>query len=186
MAPRRNEDTDNYFWSRLSLPDQNGCRKWLKGLYTDGYGQAWFNGKGIRAHRLAWELTFGPIPKGKLVLHNCPGKDNPTCCNPDHLWLGTNEENMEDARRKGQFVTGERHGRYTKPERTARGERHASRTKPESKCKLSQDQVLEILKRRESGETQRRVAKYYGVSQSHIARIENGKHWAWLTGRISK
>lgn len=54
------------------------------------------------SHRVSWEIHHGPIPKGIQVLHNCPGGDNSLCVNPDHLWLGTQLDNMRDRRKKGR------------------------------------------------------------------------------------
>ena len=69
--------------------------KWLKG----GHGKIWDNGKYVPAHRVAFEAKHGPIPKGMVVMHLC---DNPACCNPDHLTLGTVKENNHDAVLKGR------------------------------------------------------------------------------------
>jgi HNH endonuclease len=70
----------------------------------DGYG-AFDKG---RAHRFSWTLHRGPVPDGLCVLHNCPGGDNPTCVNPEHLWLGSNRDNIEDRERKGRGAKGSR------------------------------------------------------------------------------
>ena len=71
-------------------------------LGKNPYGEAWINGRGqVYAHRMAWELTYGAVPKGLCVLHQC---DRPLCVNPLHLWLGTKADNTHDAMRKGRFV----------------------------------------------------------------------------------
>ena len=64
------------------------------------YGCFWKDGKPMLAHRAAYELFIGPIPPGMLVLHKC---DLPLCVNPQHLWLGTQTDNMQDAIRKGRL-----------------------------------------------------------------------------------
>lgn len=64
------------------------------------YGAFYFNGKTQSAHRVAWQLTFGPIPSRLLVCHTC---DNGLCVNPEHLFLGTNRDNMQDCSRKGRI-----------------------------------------------------------------------------------
>lgn len=79
--------------------DENGCWVWQKFRHAKGYGGTYFRGRTDRTHRVMWMLVNGEIPKGKLVCHTC---DNPPCCNPDHLWLGTIWENGQDAKRKGR------------------------------------------------------------------------------------
>ena len=77
-----------------------GC--WLYGGKTDRYGHVYVRGKIMVAHRVAYELVKGEIPEGMLVCHKC---DVPGCCNPDHLWIGTDKDNMQDMVRKGRGIT---------------------------------------------------------------------------------
>ncbi len=101
------------FWSRV---DKSGdCWLWQGGHLKAGYGtiqQGGRAGRTLATHRVAWELTYGPIPPGLYVCHHC---DNPPCCNPDHLFLGTHLENSLDRVAKGRAVRfaprGERCGR---------------------------------------------------------------------------
>ncbi|MFJ9387747.1 HNH endonuclease signature motif containing protein [Nocardioides sp. NPDC101246] len=85
------------FWSKVAKTET--C--WIWSAYRDekGYGSFGWNGKLIKAHRAAYELTFGPIPSGAHVLHSC---DNPSCVNPDHLSLGTHTENMRQKVARGR------------------------------------------------------------------------------------
>jgi hypothetical protein len=70
------------------------CIEWPKyRRRRGGYGIRYHNGKNCHAHRVAWEEVNGPIPEGMLVLHRC---DNPPCVNTEHLFLGTNDDNMRD------------------------------------------------------------------------------------------
>jgi len=78
------------------------CIEFVGGKIGGGYGRVNFNGQRFVAHRLAWELTNGPIPEGLFVLHKC---DNPPCINPDHLFLGTNKDNTQDMLAKGRRQT---------------------------------------------------------------------------------
>ena len=81
------------------------CIEWRGTRTRSGYGQKVIKGKRYRTHRLAYEWANGPIPKGMLVLHSC---DNPACCNPNHLFLGTQSDNMRDCANKGRLSTQKR------------------------------------------------------------------------------
>ena len=85
-----------YFWSLVQKGD--GCWEWLGGCDSKGYGRVWRNGRRQGAHRVAYELTHGPIEKGKYACHHC---DNKTCVKPDHIFIGTQKDNMQDWTRKG-------------------------------------------------------------------------------------
>ena len=101
------------------------------------------------AHRVVWELVYGPIPLGLDVLHKC---DNPPCVNPTHLFLGTQEDNGKDMAIKGRQTTGEKDGMH----------------------KLTLIQVKEIKKSPLSGN---KLAQIYPVSRSQIQRIKSGECW---------
>lgn len=87
------------FWSKVDKKHISGCWLWMANKNTQGYGSFDIDGKGKRAHRVAYELHYGSIPKGKLVCHHC---DNPSCVRPDHLFLGTQQDNVNDMVRKGR------------------------------------------------------------------------------------
>lgn len=80
-----------------SVRDANGCWIWQQALNKDGYGCKGYNGKWYLAHRLAWEAVNGTIPEGMRVCHKC---DVTSCVNPDHLFIGTQQDNMKDAASK--------------------------------------------------------------------------------------
>lgn len=145
------QSTDVRFWSRVEK-DPLGCWTWRGERYQRGYGQFWSNGKLRRAHRVAYELLVGPIPEGLWVLHHC---DNPPCIRPDHLWLGTRQDNMTDMAMK-------RRGSGGVPW-------------PRHPAKLDPDRVRAI--RSATGETQRELAARYGVSRSTIQLVRSGKRW---------
>lgn len=147
-------DRKTRFWAKV---DKSGdCWIWTANCTSGGYGQFQYSYKQPRqAHRVAWELELGPVPIGLDVLHHC---DNPPCCRPDHLFLGTDADNVADRTRKG---------------RTAKGSQNAG-------AKLTEQQVLEI---RESTATARIVALKYGICLNHVYVIRNRGKWAWLEQR---
>ena len=90
------------FWEKVDKTDD--CWVWISSKISSkpnrGYGRIWVNGKPELAHRISWEIANGPIPKGMQVLHRC---DNPSCVRPDHLFLGTQRDNMQDSIEKGRW-----------------------------------------------------------------------------------
>lgn len=93
----------NRFYWEVSLPDSNGCMIW-KGIKTpNGYGKFHVNYKAVGAHRYSYKIHFGEIPEGMLVCHHC---DNPPCVAPNHLFLGTSRDNMQDKIKKGRANNG--------------------------------------------------------------------------------
>ena len=84
---------------------RNGCWEWKGDLHPNGYAYTtnYENGKRMHVHRISYTIFKGEIPPGLYVCHTC---DNPSCCNPDHLWTGTAKENMQDAKKKGRLRKG--------------------------------------------------------------------------------
>ena len=82
--------------------DISGCWLWLGAVDAAGYGDFWFGGTNVGAHRVAWTLFMGEIPAGRFVCHHC---DRPPCVNPAHLFVGTHGDNMRDASQKGRLDT---------------------------------------------------------------------------------
>lgn len=176
-------------WPRLDRSNADGCWRWT-GAGSGRYGVIMVHGKAKRPHRLAWELTHGPIPPGVFVCHHC---DVPTCCRPEHLFLGTAFDNMKDASAKGRLAAGVRHGSRLHPDRLARGSRHNSVTRPDSvlrgerhwKARLAEKQVRDIRQRCLSPTgtkmpygTYAALGREYGVTPEAIFRIVARKAWA--------
>lgn len=101
--PAKILDISNHFWSRVDRKENPyACWEWKGPIntYRMGYGIVSIHRKTKRAHRVAFELAYGNIPDGKLVLHKC---DNPRCCNPAHLFLGSHKDNSRDMVSKGRM-----------------------------------------------------------------------------------
>lgn len=142
------------FWSKVEKTD--GCWNWVGAKHVKGYGTFRFNNRMERAHRVSYEMDCGPIPDGMQVLHRC---DNPCCVRLDHLFLGTNADNMADKVAKG------RQAHYGH-----RGDKHPT-------AKLTVAQVLAV---REAIGTHREVAERFGVSRKQIEDIRARRAWAYL------
>jgi hypothetical protein len=180
------------FWEKVRIASKDECWLWTASLNNKGYGKIGEGKKILLAHRVSWELHFGPIPDRLCVLHKC---DNPKCVNPDHLFLGTQKDNAQDMVRKNRgffqkhpekIRRGDRHWTRAHPEKVARGDRHGSKIHPE-KCprgsrngcsKLIEEQIKQIRKEYVPGVvSQEQLARRYGVSQVLIGKIVRRKVW---------
>jgi hypothetical protein len=167
MNPVLTESDKKRFWSKISKAGD--CWLWQAGRFGSGYGMFKVQGKNLGAHRVAYELQRGPIPDGRLVLHRC---DNPACCNPGHLFLGTHADNTADKCAKNRQAKGPTHGSQTKPGTTVNlcGEQHG-------RAKLTLAQVTEIRRLHAAGTTQRALSARFGVVLSAINKIVLLKAW---------
>lgn len=152
------------FWPKANKT--SSCWLWEGTKRSKGYGTFMLRGLQCRAHRVAWELTYGPIPRGMEICHHC---DNPACVRPDHLFLGTQKDNIQDAITKGRLnpknccqPTGENNGRAI----------------------LTATQVNEIREiyahkgeRYSRSITQRKLAHQFGISRRTIADILKLRTW---------
>lgn len=159
---------------------EEGCWLWIGRKNNQGYGMFWYEGRDVLAHRFSYSHFVSAIPDGLNVCHSC---DNPACCNPAHLWLGTQKENGQDMSRKGRSAAS------VHPERVARGERNGNHTHPEKRqygekahnAKFTDDQVREIRRRYAIGDvTYKMLAAEYGVEKSTIGYIVRRKHWSHI------
>lgn len=88
----------HFILDKFILTD-SGCWEWIGTIYSNGYGKFEYQKSQWRAHRLAYYFSYGQIPSGLFVCHKC---DNPICINPTHLFVGTHQDNMDDAVEKGR------------------------------------------------------------------------------------
>lgn len=135
---------------------------WLWQGYTNesGHGRIAKDGTGagmLFVHRVSWELHFGLIPEDKEVCHDCPGGDNPACVNPDHLFLGTHQDNMDDMVSKGRSVG------------------HPGAGNPNAV--LTDNAVVAIRAALAAGERQIDIAARFGVAQASVSKIHRNQTW---------
>ena len=151
--------TAERFYSKVDARGPTECWEWKARKGINGYGQFDLDGKTLRAHRVAWELTHGPIPAGDgfhgtCVLHHC---DNRACVNPwpGHLFLGTHADNMADmySKQRRKAALGEANGR----------------------AKLTESDIISI---RADPRTLQTIGAAFGVHLSQVWKIKRGKRWA--------
>lgn len=142
------------FWAKVRKTPT--CWVWTgsqRGPTKIKYGSCWWNGKLQGAHRVSWQINRGEIPPRLCVLHKC---DFPLCVKPNHLFIGTKQDNAIDMFRKKRVSrAGENNGR----------------------SKLTWKQVRQIRKRYANGETQPALGREFGVIQPTIGFIVRGEHW---------
>ena len=152
-------------WSKIDKRGPDECWEWVAKERVSGYGKIGVGGRGrgsTLAHRAVWEELHGPIPDdgswhGRVILHTC---DNRLCCNPAHLRIGSQADNVRDmdAKRRRRTVS-------------AQGEAHHN-------AKLSEDDVRAI---RKATGSYPEIAKHYGVSSKMIGYIKRGQSWRHVT-----
>jgi hypothetical protein len=152
------------FWVKVQKAD--GCWPYMGYLNRRGYGKHHVSNRGsIQSHRLAWELTNGPIPPGLMVCHHC---DNPPCCNPAHLFLGTAADNVGDMVRKGRARGGNQRGEQVGNHR------------------LTDEQVRQLRALRANGYSFSSIAILLHVAATTVVRAARGTRWAHVHGGIDK
>lgn len=169
------------FWAKVDTSGgPTACWLWMAACRETGYGQFSIGDRRAspgRAHRVAWELTRGPIPEGMLVCHRC---DTPPCCNPSHLFLGTPADTMRDAAAKGHVHRAPRAIRAERARRAAAAhpERHV-RGGAVNHAKLTPADVRAIRAAEPGGYGFLvGLARRSGVSTHTILSVRLGRTWA--------
>lgn len=145
----------------IEAQSMNECWEWTKRLNDHGYGLTYVKGKQVFVHRVAWKKVFGKIPKGLCICHSC---DNRKCFNPDHLWLGTHLENMQDMASKGVLLI------------------HAARGEKQANAKFT-DQQIKLIREEYSNNniSIRSLAKKNFVCYSTMHCILTRKTWKHIS-----
>jgi hypothetical protein len=139
-----------------SIPvTESGCWLWTNSTGRDGYGKISIQGKTIRAHRWSWEIHKGYSPGQLQVLHRC---DVPLCVNPDHLFLGTNQDNVRDRELKGRGHKMPIH-------------RETKISEDDAKIIISLKGKVRIVD----------LAERFGIHYTQVSRIQNGRFWKHLS-----
>ena len=152
------------FWFNISRKSDSECWHWERAINHNGYGVVRLNGKTLRSHRVAFEISVGSIPEELCVLHKC---DVRNCCNPSHLFTGTSLDNQRDCISKGRAIK-------------AHGERVGS-------AKMTFEKVFEIRRMYANGNwTHKKLAKYFGIGKSTIGYILNERNWKQPYSKIDE
>lgn len=140
-----------HFWTKVRAPSDFQCWEWQGRSNRAGYGR--FVGK--MAHRFAYTFFNGPIPEGLIVRHRC---DNPKCCNPAHLEVGTHQDNSDDKVKRGRASVGAKHGR----------------------TRLTLDQAI-YIRTNPDKKTLAVLAKEFGIAESTASYVRSGRSWKYAT-----
>jgi len=153
------------YWEKVDK-SEDGCWNWTSALDGWGYGVFFLKDRScaFKAHRLSWEIHFGPIPEGMLICHHC---DNPKCVRPDHLFVGTPKDNIRDCVNKGRWI------QPPQPHKSQiqRGEKVCF-------AKLTAEKVFQIRRLALKGVSCYRMSKWIPLSYRGIKFIIDGVNWA--------
>ena len=145
------------FWPKVKKTA--GCWEWIAARNGVGYGEFWLGHNHVGAHRVSWAIHNGPIPSGLLVCHHC---DNRTCVNPEHLFLGTYQDNMDDCIKKGR-------------QSAKLGEEH-----PRSKLTAHDVRTIRMLYSK-GNRTHRSLSRELNISKTQIYNVLNRITWKHIT-----
>lgn len=161
--PGRPANTSDVLWEKVEIKEPHECWPWKGYKNEEGYGRTWIDDNGYYAHRVIFNLVYPNViqlsaPKNThdsgFLLHTC---DNPSCCNPLHLFVGTHADNMADKVSKG------------------RSPNFSGDNGP--RCKLTMEQANEMREKRKNGISAKQLAKDYGISLSSTKTLLAGKSY---------
>lgn len=148
------------FWCRVEMLDDKECWEWKGYIGTGGYGRVKLNGKLKMAHRVAYELVFGPLEN--LCCHEC---DNRSCCSPYHIYDGTQKDNMNDCWDR------ERHENLVVPDNIGQNN---------SRAVLTDKQVIDMRKKFNKGWRRDKLALHFGISINIVYKVISRRSWSHL------
>lgn len=155
--------SEERFWCKVNKEGpihailNTACWIWIGSYGSTGYGRFWDGTRDTSAHRYSYTLHYGEIPDGLWVLHRC---DNPTCVRPDHLFLGTRQDNVDDMIAKNRHRQG-----------------HCPAGESNPSAKLTESDVLTIRAMAQAGTRQKLIAEQFGVSPTLIEKITSRSVW---------
>ncbi len=155
------EKLEQRLWTKVEKSPDCHCRLWTGSKNKSGYGVIKVAGKPLQVHRVVYEMYYGVIPDDRCVRHRC---DNPSCCNPKHLKLGSNQDNVDDRTLRGRSVKGSK----------------------QTTAKLNEREVEEIIRELQNTLTTKAIAEKYGVVRSVVSRINTGKSWTHVSPSVSR
>jgi hypothetical protein len=161
------------FDSKVRKAGPSDCWEWTGWKNTaHGYGRFDLNGKKVPAHRVAFAIHSGRFFADLLVCHTC---DNPGCCNPSHLFLGTPGDNLLDAKIKGRWTPRQKKPKPA-PKPRPRGQEHHM-------AKLKEKDIAQIVICQKAGMTGKQIAAAFGVTRRSIVYVLSGKTWKHISGK---
>lgn len=153
--PRRRRTLEEILWPRITIGQEDECWEWQASRNQKGYGTVMYKGGSRLAHRMVYQHVNGEIPQGMMVCHHC---DNPPCCNPAHLFVGTAEDNAADRDAKGRHTP-------------SPGSRNGF-------AKMDEERVAALRAFVAAGHTQVEAAVAFNIGQSTVSEIVRRKRWS--------
>ncbi|MFA5037390.1 MAG: HNH endonuclease [Candidatus Izemoplasmatales bacterium] len=163
MIPTLSSESFTRFFSKVHIPNSpDSCWIWTAGTGRDGYGQFWYKGHLVAAHRISYEYFHGLIQEGFIVRHKVC--NNPICVNPYHLELGTQQDNMDDKVREGRQA-------HSGPINPARGESNGNSKLSEGDAEL----IRHLYDNKQMNQYE--ISAIFEISQNQVSKIVRGLSW---------